>query len=125
MRAILTGVTLLITTFTSSSAESAGCRALLESDVKIAAMRSYADILALAARNGWNYPPEAIDNGARRHFEEMKVRLSAIGYLIVPAGQGTLSTGRSSAADGSVACRYQQEVGLSAETLANPSARNW
>ena len=62
--AILTGGALPITTFTSSSAHSADCRALRESDVKVAAMRSYADILALAARNGWNYTPDAIDAGA-------------------------------------------------------------
>ncbi|MER9966622.1 hypothetical protein [Mesorhizobium sp. M0060] len=61
-----------------------GCRQLLESDVKIASMRVYADILANAARKGWNYTPESIVNGSRRHFEEMKLQLVAVGYQIVP-----------------------------------------
>ncbi|MER8528043.1 MULTISPECIES: hypothetical protein [unclassified Mesorhizobium] len=63
-----------------------GCRQLLESDVKIASMRFYADILANAARNGWNYAPESIVSGSKRHFDEMKLQLIAVGYEIVPVG---------------------------------------
>jgi hypothetical protein len=74
----------------STPVHAAECREILESDVKIAAMRSYADILALAARNGRMYRPEAIDRGSKRHFEEMKARLSGAGYTIVPAGDKTL-----------------------------------
>jgi len=63
-----------------------GCRQLLESDVKIASMRLYADILANAARNGWDYAPDAIVSGSKRHFDEMKLQLIAAGYEIVPVG---------------------------------------
>jgi len=86
MRSLLPGLIFAFAAVSSTAAYTAECRNLLESDVKIAAMRSYADLLSLAARNGWNYPPEATDKGARRHFEEMKVRLVAAGYVIVPVG---------------------------------------
>lgn len=69
-----------------SSSSASGCRQLLESDVKIASMRGYADILASAARNGWDYAPELIVSGSKRHFDEMKFRLIDIGYEIVPVG---------------------------------------
>lgn len=64
-----------------------GCRQLLESDVKIASMRLYAEILADAARNGWNYAPELIVSGSKRHFDELKLRLIDVGYEIVPVGR--------------------------------------
>ncbi|TJW66927.1 MAG: hypothetical protein E5V29_20065 [Mesorhizobium sp.] len=54
--------------------------------MKIASMRLYADILANAARNGWDYAPDAIASGSKRHFEEMKLELIAAGYEIVPVG---------------------------------------
>ena len=49
-------------------------------------MRVYADILAKAARNGWNYTPESIVSGSKRHFEEMKLQLIDVGYEIVSVG---------------------------------------
>ncbi|MER9689686.1 hypothetical protein [Mesorhizobium sp. M0139] len=64
-----------------------GCRQLLESDVKIASMRLYADIVADAARKGWNYAPELIVSGSKRHFDELKLRLIDVGYEIVPVGR--------------------------------------
>ncbi|WP_155936651.1 hypothetical protein [Mesorhizobium ciceri] len=64
-----------------------GCRQLLESDVKIASMRLYADIVADAARQGWNYAPELIVSGSKRHFDELKLRLIDVGYEIVPVGR--------------------------------------
>lgn len=73
--------------FSSASPSFAsGCRQLLESNVKITSMRLYADILASAARNGWNYTPESIVSGSKRHFDEMKLQLIAAGYEIVPVG---------------------------------------
>ena len=86
MRIVL--VMLACTGFTLSAAPSfaSGCRQLLESDVKIASMRAYAGILAIAAANGWNYTPESIDSGSKRHFEEMSLQLIAVGYEIVPVG---------------------------------------
>ncbi|PZV37827.1 hypothetical protein B5V02_16315 [Mesorhizobium kowhaii] len=59
---------------------------MLESNVKIASMRVYADILANAARNGWNYTPQSIVSGSNRHFEEMSLQLIEAGYEIVPVG---------------------------------------
>ncbi|MBW8910018.1 MAG: hypothetical protein JF620_13550 [Mesorhizobium sp.] len=49
-------------------------------------MRQYADILTSAARKGWTYAPAAIDSGSKRHFEEMKLQLTAAGFEIVPVG---------------------------------------
>jgi hypothetical protein len=86
MRALLAGTPFVFLLLLGTSARAGECREVLESDVKIAAMHSYADILALAARNGWDYEPQAIDRGGRRHFEEMKARLSALGFTIVPVG---------------------------------------
>ncbi|WP_143747842.1 hypothetical protein [Mesorhizobium temperatum] len=54
--------------------------------MKITSMRVYADILANAARNGWDYTPESIVSGSKRHFEEMKLQLNDAGYEIVPVG---------------------------------------
>jgi hypothetical protein len=88
MRAVL--IMLACTSFSLSATQSpsfaSGCRQLVESDVKIASMRVYADILAGAARKGWDYTPEAIVSGSKRHFEEMKLQLIAVGYEIVPVG---------------------------------------
>jgi hypothetical protein len=70
----------------TSPSFASGCRQLLESNVKIASMRVYADILANAARNGWNYTPESIVSGSNRHFEEMSLQLIEAGYEIVPVG---------------------------------------
>ena len=63
-----------------------GCRQLLESNVKITSMHVYADILANAARNGWNYTPKSIVSGSKRHFEETSLQLIDAGYEIVPVG---------------------------------------
>ncbi|CDX20351.1 conserved exported hypothetical protein [Mesorhizobium sp. ORS 3324] len=62
------------------------CRQLSESNVKIASMRQYADVLTSAARNGWNFAPAAIDSGSKRHFEETKLQLIAAGFEVVPVG---------------------------------------
>ncbi|MDX8465976.1 hypothetical protein RFM26_09820 [Mesorhizobium sp. VK23B] len=62
------------------------CRQLLVSDLKIASIRQYADLLSAAARNGWNYTPAAIDSGLKRHFEETRLQLIAAGYEVVPVG---------------------------------------
>ncbi|MER9504751.1 hypothetical protein [Mesorhizobium sp. M0579] len=55
--------------------------------MKIASMRLYADIVADAARKGWNYAPELIVSGSKRHFDELKLRLIDVGYEIVPVGR--------------------------------------
>lgn len=86
MRVLLRGSVFALAMLFTNASHAAECNTVLDSDVKIAAMRRYADLLALVARNGWHYGPEAADAGARRHFEEMKVRLAAAGYVIVPVG---------------------------------------
>ena len=99
MHAFLARIPIALLVLSSTPVHAAECREILESDVKIAAMRSYADILTSAASKGWNYQPEAIDRGGRRHFEEMKVRLSQAGYTIVPVGSAT-SCRRTTVASG-------------------------
>jgi hypothetical protein len=86
MRSIpmLLACTILGFSAAQSPSFASGCRQVLESDVKIASMRAYAAILATAAANGWNYTPDSIVSGSKRHFEEMKLQLTAVGYEIVP-----------------------------------------
>jgi hypothetical protein len=55
-----------------------------EDAVRTASARLYSDILARACRNGWRYPRSQIENGFRRHLEEMKLQLVGQGYTIVP-----------------------------------------
>jgi hypothetical protein len=83
---IMLACTILSFSAAQSPSFARGCRQALESDVKIASMRLYADILANAARNGWDYTPESIVSGSNRHFEEMKLQLNDAGYEIVPVG---------------------------------------
>ncbi|RWK85404.1 MAG: hypothetical protein EOR45_30665 [Mesorhizobium sp.] len=83
---IMLACTMLSLSAAQSPSFARGCRQVLESDVKITSMRVYADILANAARNGWDYTPESIVSGSKRHFEEMKLQLNDAGYEIVPVG---------------------------------------
>jgi hypothetical protein len=86
-----------------------GCRQLLESDVKIASMRVYVDILANAAAKGWNYTPESIVSGSKRHFEEMKLQLIATGFEIVPVSAHPH-------------CRYSNRTDDSQSTMSEPNS---
>lgn len=83
---IMLACTILSFSAAQSPSFARGCRQVLESDVKITSMRLYADILANAARNGWDYTPESIVSGSKRHFDEMKLQLIEAGYEIVPVG---------------------------------------
>ncbi|TGQ30625.1 MULTISPECIES: hypothetical protein [unclassified Mesorhizobium] len=83
---IVLACTILGFSAVQSPSLASGCRQLLESDVKIASMRVYADVLTSAAAKGWNYTPESIVSGSKRHFEEMKLQLIAAGFEIVPVG---------------------------------------
>ncbi|WP_044548155.1 hypothetical protein [Mesorhizobium japonicum] len=89
MRVVSIGLVFAVLGLSAASTPSfaSGCRQLLESDVKIASMRLYADMLANAARRGWNYAPEWIVSGSKRHFDELKLRLIDLGYEIVPVGR--------------------------------------
>jgi hypothetical protein len=55
-----------------------------EDTVKIANAYAYSDLLLQAYRKGWRYTPSAIENGFRRHFEELKLQLLDQGYTIRP-----------------------------------------
>jgi hypothetical protein len=55
-----------------------------EDAVRTASAELYSDILARACRNGWRYPRSQIENGFKRHLEELKLQLVVQGYTIVP-----------------------------------------
>ncbi|KUM25103.1 hypothetical protein AU467_27425 [Mesorhizobium loti] len=87
MRRISTTIACALLSLPAAGPSFAGqCRPVIESDVKIASIRQYADLLAAAARSGWNYTPTAIDSGLKRHFEETRLQLIAAGYEVVPVG---------------------------------------
>ena len=44
----------------------------------------YSGILSQECMHGRRYPQSRIENGFKRHFEEMRLRLIADGYTIVP-----------------------------------------
>jgi hypothetical protein len=55
-----------------------------EDAVKSASADAYTNLLLKAYRKGWRYTPRAIENGFRRHFEELKLQLIDQGYTITP-----------------------------------------
>ena len=55
-----------------------------EETVRAASAELYSDILIQACRNGWRYPRSQIENGFKRHFEELKLQLIDQGYTVVP-----------------------------------------
>lgn len=55
-----------------------------EDAVRTASAKLYSDILGRACRNGWRYPRSQIENGLKRHLEELKLQLVDRGYTIVP-----------------------------------------
>src|SRR4051812_6156653 len=59
-------------------------RAVPQKGWRTASARLYSDILSRACRNGWRYPRTQIENGFRRHFEELKLQLIDQGYIVVP-----------------------------------------
>lgn len=61
-----------------------GNKRIYEADVKFASARAYSDLLLQAYEKGWRYTPSAIENGFKRHFEELKLQLIDQGYTIVP-----------------------------------------
>jgi hypothetical protein len=59
-------------------------KTISEAAVKQASAKQYSDILIRACRNGWRYPRSKIDNGFKRHLEELILQLIENGYVIVP-----------------------------------------
>ena len=67
-----------------------------EDDVRTSSAELYSDILVRACRNGWRYRRSQIENGFKRHFEELKLQLVAQGHTIEPDMTATTRTGVSS-----------------------------
>ena len=57
-----------------------------ENAVRTASAQLYSDVLARACRNGWRYPRSQIENGFKRHLEELRSQLVVQGYTIVTDG---------------------------------------
>jgi hypothetical protein len=70
----------------SSEAEEAGMKVISESEVRAVSAALYSDILVRACRHGWRYPRAQIENGFKRHFEELKLQLVHQGYTILTQG---------------------------------------
>jgi hypothetical protein len=58
-------------------------KVISENVVRAASAGLYSDILIRACRNGWRYPRPQIENGFKRHFEELKLQLIDQGYTVV------------------------------------------
>lgn len=67
-----------------SEATQSDGKVISENAVRTASARLYSDILSRACRNGWRYPRPQIENGFKRHFEELKLQLIDQGYTVVP-----------------------------------------
>ena len=72
-------------------------KVISEEAARLASAKLYSRILLRASLNGWKYTAAAIENGYKRHFEEMKAELIDQGYTIVPDDadrQPSLTSGR-------------------------------
>jgi hypothetical protein len=96
-----------------------------ESNVQIASISAYVDLLFQSYEKGWRFAPRQVENGFRRHFEELKLRLENEGYAIAPEGAaGTASDCRS--VPNSRACVLEPRSlwGTFAPTLLRDRARD-
>jgi hypothetical protein len=66
----------------------ADARTVLESDVRALSDATYGELLRQACSKGHWYTPEQMENGYRRHFEELKLRLQDEGYIILVGEAG-------------------------------------
>ena len=64
-------------------------KVIFEAAVRLASDDAYMEIARQAWRKGWRFTPEQIEDGAMRHFEELKLQLIDQGYIIVPGEAGT------------------------------------
>ena len=55
-----------------------------EEALRTVSAEMYSDILAQECLHGRRYSQSRIENGFKRHFEEMRLQLVASGYTIVP-----------------------------------------
>ncbi len=63
-------------------------KVVFEAAVKIASDDAYMEIVRQAWSKGWRFTPEQIEDGSRRHFEELKLQLIDQGYTILPGEAG-------------------------------------
>ena len=71
------------------ASETAGDRKVVfEAAVRIASDDAYMEIMSQAWSKGWRFTPEQIEEGANRHFEELKLQLIDQGYIILPGEAG-------------------------------------
>jgi hypothetical protein len=85
-RALVT-TTLVFALFTgvSLSEEATPKRKVVsEETVRAASVRAYSDLLCLAYSNGWRYAPDRVENGFKRHLEELRAKVASQGYVIEP-----------------------------------------
>src|SRR5688500_5082861 len=61
---------------------------VFEAAVRIASDNAYMEIVRQAWSKGWRFTPEQIEDGAKRHFEELKLQLIDQGYIILPGEAG-------------------------------------
>ncbi|MER9406476.1 hypothetical protein NKI36_20805 [Mesorhizobium caraganae] len=59
-------------------------RQISEDALRTISAQMYSGILSQECMHGRRYPKSRIENGFKRHFEEMRLRLIADGYTIVP-----------------------------------------
>ena len=57
---------------------------IFEEAARMASAKLYSGMLAQECMHGRRYPRSKIENGFKRHFEEMRQMLVADGYTIVP-----------------------------------------
>ena len=63
-------------------------KVIFEAAVRIASDDAYTEIMSQAWSKGWRFTPEQIEDGANRHFEELKLQLIDQGYIILPGEAG-------------------------------------
>jgi hypothetical protein len=59
-----------------------------EAEARMISEITYTELLGQALSKGWQYTPEQIENGYRRHFEEFKLQLIDQGYTILVGEAG-------------------------------------
>ncbi len=59
-----------------------------EAEVQFVSEVAYTGLLRQALSKGWRFSPENIENGYRRHFEELKLQLINRGYTILAGEVG-------------------------------------